>query len=181
MKTLRLLSFAAVIAIALAGCAGKDGAPGATGPQGPQGNANVIDHTFPIISTDWSFSLPGYYWVQFIDNDITQSILNTGSVEVFVNYNTGSWNNLPYTEVISPSLTGIWSLNEALNTMQINYTYSDQINHNDPNTEYTASTIYFKIVCIAGPVMKKHPNTNWHNYNEVESIIKQENGIVRNN
>ena len=146
MKTLRLLSFAA--AIAIAGCTGPKGDAGPAGQNGANGNANVIDHTFSVSSWTWTAS-PGYWWAQWTDNDITQSILNTGSVNVFVSYNNGtSWNNIPYSEVVSPTLTGVWTVNAALNTMQVNYTYSDQAAHSDPNTEYSTTASWFKVVWL---------------------------------
>ena len=178
MKTLRLLSFAAGISMLLAGCTGPKGD---TGPAGANGNANVIDHTYSVSMSNWTYvGSPYYYWyTQWTDADVSQSILNTGSVETFVSYNSGtSWNMVPYTEVLSSTLTGIWTVNAALNTMQINYSYSDATAHSDPNTEYGVPAIWFKVVCIAGPVMKKHPNTNWHNYAEVKAIEDQEGATI---
>lgn len=181
MKTFKVLSFVAAAALMLAGCGGPKGDTGPMGPagaQGPQGNANVIEQTYSVTTPSWvAVGSPAYWYVQLPDSYLTSDIMNYGSAEAFVSYNAGtSWNNIPYSEVVATNVTGIWTVNDAIGTVQVNYTYSDGTLGSDPNTEYS-TTCYFKVVTIAGSVMKKHPNTDWHNYNAVESVVNQENGV----
>lgn len=180
MKTFKVLTIIAAAAIMMAGCRGAEGPQGPQGPQGIPGldgtNANVVEQTYAV--TSWTPNTgPNYWWAQLSDSYLTSAILNYGAVDVFVSYNSGAtWNNVPYSEVVATNVTGIWTVNDAVGTVQVNYTYSDGTLGSDPNAEYSA-TCQFKVVCIAASVIKRHPNVNLNNYAQVENLVSQENGL----
>ena len=172
MKTLKVLSVVAATALMLAGCTGPKGDPGATGPQGPQGNANVSETTYTIYS--WSWSSPQYYAALTIPS-LTQNIQDYGSVTAFISIDNGlTWNSIP-TTTVDPSENAYWSLATQTGLAQISFEWQSKLADGDPNATWATSTLA-KVVCVASGVMKKHPNTNWNNYYQVESVVSQENG-----
>jgi len=166
MKNLLIL----LTVITLFSSCGKDGA---TGPQGPQGNANVVAGNYDVKYSAWSIYTPSqglpFYTVSVTDNDITSSIVSNGSVSAFISFDNNTWYNLPYNDFQTP-------------TFFINYRFlystdvvSFDIVPSDGGTLTLYNDYYFKVVAIAGSIKKKHPNTNWNNYEEVMKVMNQEN------
>jgi hypothetical protein len=124
----------------------KDGAPGPTGPTGPQGptgNANVQSQTFTV--TNWTLSSTPSYQASITDNEITQAILNNGTISAFWADGTGGWIPLPVTV---PTTTGIssqtWAVDFGLNTIDITVVNNDYSTPSNPGSQT------FKIVATAG-------------------------------
>src|SRR5258706_13146760 len=92
MKTRIYLTGISLALILFNGCV-KDPAVGPRGPQGPQGpagNANVIGTN--AVTVNWTYdSGMNAYTSQINASDITQDIVNTGSVQVFIQYGTEWW------------------------------------------------------------------------------------------
>ena len=148
----------------------KDGAPG---PQGPQGNANVVAGNYDVKYSAWSIYTPSqglwFYTVSVTDNDITPAIVSNGSVSAFISFDNNTWYNLPYNDF-------------QTSTFFINYRFlysagvvSFDIVPSDGGAITLYNDYYFKVVAIAGSIVKKHPGTNWNNYEEVMQVMGQEN------
>lgn len=74
---------------------GDTGAAGATGAQGVQGNANV--HSITLTNQSWIKSGSDYEINANVPL-ITQSIVNTGAVSVFISFDGGTnWTGTPIT------------------------------------------------------------------------------------
>lgn len=185
MKTLRLLSLATVFAFVFAGCTGPAGPQGPAGANGANGNANVTSALYNVYQSGWTYDNTLMNWYVHLTpvTALTSSFINAGGVvSVFFSTNSGaSWNALPYTEVVGTNLTASWSVNMTAGLVQVNYAYSDETAHLDPCSEYgvNPNPLQFSVTCIAAGIVKKHANANWNNYYEVQSIIKQENGITQ--
>lgn len=68
------------------------------GPAGKDGNANVSSKTYSVSS--WSVPAGGQIYADISDADITQAIIDSGSVMVYL-YNTNYWTPLPYNHYFS--------------------------------------------------------------------------------
>ncbi|MDP1747567.1 MAG: hypothetical protein Q8L90_18475 [Bacteroidota bacterium] len=137
----------------------KDGAPGA---QGPQGNANVQSSTFTV--TSWGYTAP-YYYVDLPVSSITQDIINTGAVLVYLK--DGSANvQLPYTwypnanysETLTPLIT--------LGNVRILVEDSDQTQPDNPG-----AGDQFKVVVMASKSMLRNPHIDFKNFASVEKAF----------
>jgi hypothetical protein len=171
-KTILNTMMAIGIALMLNGCAGKDGAPGATGPQGAQGNANVTTQTWTVSS--WGNNGSNYY-ASFSDPNLTSAIQSSGTVEVFFTPDGGTtWTALPFTQYMgSGSPNYYWEYKTQVGVVYVLWTYNGAGLGSDPNAIYGV-TSEFKDVCIAAAIMKQHPNTNWKDYSQVQSIISSQ-------
>jgi hypothetical protein len=101
------LGLAVVMALTFVACQGPPGPTGATGPQGtvgpagPSGSPNILSS--PWISTeasDWVRNNIGTFILTRIAPQVTQEIVDRGSVVVFLrNFNQDTWlgNELPIT------------------------------------------------------------------------------------
>jgi len=154
MKTVKLL-IAMVIIASLSACTGKDGAPGATGPAGV---ANITSNIYSITPGSWSNPSAGEYVVNISDADITSS--NTDGVEVFLGTGNGIWLGLPASSTLS-------------NGDNLEFDYQDgQIGLIYLFSSTPVVTIDIKVVVIPPAAMNIHPNTNWHDYAQVNAIIE---------
>jgi hypothetical protein len=156
MRTTALFSILTTCFIALSmtlySCKGKDGAPGPTGPagtngidgkdgtngiNGTNGNANVIGtNTITTFSSDWTGS-GIFYSTKFNVPGITQSIVDKGTVLVFIKYGT-EW-------LLLPDISG-------KNIMQYTFGvgYVSILNYNtDYSTNSNPGTKTFRVVIIA--------------------------------
>lgn len=172
MKTLKTLSLVLSLIILFASCAkkgdtGPSGTNGTNGTTGKNGNANVKSSIFTV--TNWS-SNSNYYYVNITDNNVTQAILDSGAVVVYWTPNAGTnWAELTY-YVYSTTGPGYYlEFNHFLNQITVYWVYAGGGLNATPTSLYP--TIKFKVVCIAASAMKKHPDTNWHNYSEVQKVL----------
>jgi len=159
-KTIFLFTFS-ICVILIIGCA-KDGE---TGPQGPQGNANVVSVTKNVASNDWIMSDPIYY-VDLTASNISQDILNGGTIQVFMESTTeiGVWLNLPWVQTYS-SYFSTFNFNYSLGSVRVSKYDSDNTQTSNPGVRS------FKIVAIAGSARHANPNVDWTNYSEIESTF----------
>ncbi|HTB05810.1 MAG TPA: hypothetical protein VK806_02570 [Bacteroidia bacterium] len=160
-KTILNTMMAIGIALMLNGCAGKDGAPGATGPAGANGVANITSNVYPITPGSWSNPGTGEYAVNISDASITDAT-NDG-VEVFISTNGTLWLGLPATNLL-------------VNGDQMEFAYqTGQVSLIYLNSSAPSNTVSLKVVTIPPAIMKQHPNTNWKDYSQVQSIINSQN------
>jgi hypothetical protein len=158
MKNKLYLFAVAFSAIALLYGCGKDGAVGPEGPQGPQGNANVLGSNALVI--DWAYNSTTNAYTDTIGaQDISQDIVNTGSVEVFYLNNSTEWWPLPDTYGSTVTTYGF-----GVGYVSLQSTTYDQTLPNPPST--------LRIVIISSAERMAHPNVNWKNYEEAKAALK---------
>lgn len=144
---------------ALAGCT-KTGPQGLTGPEGPTGAsgvANISSSIFSVVPGAWNTTTDGY-GVNITDNDLSDA--STDGVEVFFSVDQTTWYGLPESSLIHSGDNMEYAY--AAGQVTILYAYST----------YPSVTTYYKIVVIPPSIMKQNPNTNWHNYNQVNALIQ---------
>lgn len=130
---------------------------GATGPAGANGTVNISSNIYTVTPGSWSYVPPGGYVTSVADPAITNA--NTDGIEVFISYNSTSWSGLPISTVVNSG-------------DEMSYTYMNgQMIFEYGYTSAPTDTLYFKIVVISPTVMKQHPNTNWNDYDQIQSII----------
>lgn len=71
---------------------------GDIGPAGKDGNANVSSKYYTVSS--WSVPAAGSIYTDIANSDITQSVIDSGSVMVYLNVNN-AWTPLPYNRYYS--------------------------------------------------------------------------------
>jgi len=153
MKT-KLFLFAS-IAVFLTACKGEKGD---TGPPGAQSNANVQSFTVTVESSSWIQEPP--VWKSNIDvSAITQSIIDHGTVSVFISYDGSRWWALP-----SSSVGAEFNYYFFIHNVEIIYSLS---NGNTPNLP--PPTSQFKIVTITGSIARDNPDIDWNNYSEIKA------------
>ena len=156
MKTKKLFLFAAIITAVLSACKGDKGD---TGPQGAQGNANVQSYTYTVNPSNW-YALT-YEW----DTDlgvsaVSQSILDRGTVNVFMSTDGGSnWLALPF------SFTGAeFNFLYKVGTVTVAYSWDNGVLPSSaPNT------CKFKVIVVPGSIVRNNPHIDWNNYSEVRA------------
>lgn len=130
---------------------GKQGDPGPAGANGVNGNANVVSQTFDVYSWSWSSNNT---WLNA--TIITQSIVNSGSVSVFMETSpySGQWAAIPL------NMSGV----------QISYAY--EVNYvNVISSPQPSSLERFKVVAIASSARIANPNIDYNNYYEVKGAF----------
>ena len=145
------------IAVALTFSACKKGDTGPAGKDGKDGNANVIGTNNVTIS---SWSSGGTNWTATITvAGITQSIIDKGSVSVFVQYGSDWWS--------MPDING-------KNSMQYGFGvgYVNLLNQNSDGTLPTnPGSKTFRVVFISASAKEANPNVNWQDYNQVKQLM----------
>ena len=174
MKTLNLIVFSIVVVFFISSCSkdgsvGPAGTAGTNGTNGTNGNANVKTMTFTV--TTWS-SLSAYYYVYLNDTSITSTILNSGAVEVFWHITGTTWNQTPWVTYNPAGYTLIQQA--ALGKVTVYWTYDGGTLNQSFNAFWGVSTCNFKVVCIASSAIKKHPDTDWNNYSEIQRALNIE-------
>ncbi|MBI4932111.1 MAG: hypothetical protein HY841_15240 [Bacteroidetes bacterium] len=162
MKSKLLFVFTIITALVTSiGCKKKEGPAGAAGK-----DANVKAQTFSV--TSWAYSSPSYY-ANYSDADITSTVQNSGTVDLFFSSNGGTtWRALPFTQYIGTS-DYYWGYNTSVGNVQPTWTYSSSLSSgSDPNTVYGV-TAMFKVVCVSAGARKANPDLDWSNYNEVKT------------
>lgn len=150
---------------------GATGPKGDTGPQGPIGNANVFTDTFSLANADWAWnSAYGYttgnnayvtYFTRYHDvtfSKVTQGMLDTGMVMVFINpyaNSTNQWAPMPYTFL---NFGSQYYFNFVFETMpgkvRLHYFYTANGSGTTPTTLGTdvIPTHRYKIVAVGGTI-----------------------------
>lgn len=136
----------------------KDGAPGA---QGPQGNANVQSSTFTV--TSWGYTAP-YYYVELPVSSITQDIINTGAVLVYLKDGTTNV-QLPYTFYPTATYSRTISTIIEFGKVTIYVEDSDQTQPSDPGAGQ------FKVLVMASKSMIQNPDIDFKNFESVKKAF----------
>jgi hypothetical protein len=150
MKKVKLISikyFVFALLISLAACEGDKGDVGPAGPAGPTGatgatgNANAKVQTFTGVT--WTISAPGYY-CSMTDADITQDMVDNGTIMVYLSNGSGGWIALPYTIPINSTYSSTFTPVHYLNGVTVWKYDTDYTQAVDPGPKT------FKVVVIAG-------------------------------
>ena len=151
MKTLRTLLLLVVLSSLLSTGCTKEGKQGEQGVAGRDGNANVSSYTFDVYAGDWSSNSVFLY-----NPNITQSIVNSGAVQVYMESSpySGIWAALPL------SISGT----EIIHAHQLNYV--EIIASPQPSSHER-----FKMVVIASSARLANPNVDYLNYEEVKKTF----------
>ena len=158
---------ALTLGLTLASCAkkGDTGPAGPAGTNGTNGNANVKSMSMTVVSSSWIYDATNkVYRATIIDVNITQDIVNTGAVMVYI-VSGGTNLALPVTVYPSTAYSETFSFTFSLNTLVINVQDSDLTQPNNPGA-YT-----FKIVKIAASGRMANPNVNYNDYNAVKKAF----------
>ena len=147
---------------------------GPTGPEGPAGNANVKSMSFTVTANQWyhigTTGTPGERFETILTVPIiTQDIVSTGAVNMYISQNGNQWTAMPYTY---PTGTGptygfteswicSYSLNQAIIDLQ----------DSDFNTQPPSATVFVKIVAVAASGRIANPDLDWNNYSAVKAAF----------
>ena len=161
-----------------AGTAGPAGTPGTQGPQGPKGDtgtANVIYSAWLDVkySPD-TVHLPGGvidtggYFANVTAAKLTNAILNTGEIKVYINVGT------PTQQVVLP--LPYFDIYTSVNINPAFFLQRIQLYSNADISSFTDGTgakrYQYRYVLIPGAVPgQKAPKVNWNNYDEVKSYL----------
>ncbi len=158
-----LIGSAAILCLAITSCnKGDRGPEGPAGTNGTNGVSNIQTSTLTTTNANWTYVASSKsYTANITYAAVTSSVVDKGTVQVFMGGPSGTWVALPYSYGIEQILysyrTGeVW----------LEYTYSDNTVPPIP------SGLTFKIVVIPPGMVK--PNVNVHDYSE----LKQAYGIV---
>ena len=159
MKTLRVLSFAALLALVFTGCSGPEGPQGPAGTPGSNGLNGVANITISVYDIQsWLFNAsPAYYYNSATDGAITDPTAETVQVFFSANSANGPWQAVPANNVFNAGdqITYSWTTN----TISFFYDFSSLSN--------VPADVYFNVAVIPPAVMKKHPGFNWKDGNAV--------------
>ncbi len=157
IKTLILLSS---ISIFILSCS-KDGT---TGPQGPTGNANIMAVNFQVTNTQWTGLGTQAVIYTFLTTAITQEVINSGTLQLFVSPNDTLWHE--------------WNGTNQFNGIRYTYEYSvgtlsvDVLSGSATITSTNLDPVsYFKLVVIPPAMKAYHPSVNYKNYTEVKQAF----------
>ena len=109
------------------------------GPAGKDGNANVSSKFYTVSS--WSVPASGQIYTDIADADITQNVIDSGSVMVYLN-TSGSWTPLPYNHYYSDHFIAT-TFQCSVGTVRVVVTESDLTNPPQDN-------LSLKVVAIGG-------------------------------
>ena len=137
---------------------------GPAGPAGKDGNANVVSST--ITSSSWAYTEPSWA-ITFTDPAITQEIINSGAVLVYIKVGD-NYTQLPLTFYLSSSYSSTIEVSTFVGGLSLFWTDSDLVQPNNPGSQT------FKVVVIAGSGMIQNPNVDYSNYEEVKSKFNLE-------
>lgn len=149
------------------GPAGPPGPTGATGATGATGNANVKAGKAPITPANWTWDAATKSCNLTVnDVDITQNVVDYGTISVFASTTDGGWVALPYTSDLSPSVNLSIGVYYNLGLVKLSLSRSDGANDLTPFINFT-----LKIVAITGAQKMDNPKTNWKDYNQVMQVV----------
>jgi hypothetical protein len=131
------------------------------GPAGPIGNANVVSSS--ISTSNWINEDP--MWTLNLSYPaITQEIINTGAVLVYMKYNSSPYIQLPIT-FTNQGYSSIVDFESFVGGLKIHWTDTDlSLPENPGNRD-------FKIVVIAASGLAKNPNLDFNNYDKVKKAF----------
>ena len=129
--------------------------------KGNYGNANIYSSQYTVT---WTINAPAYY-CDISDYNITQAVLDYGSVQVYMSTGTDGWIALPYTIPISSSYSTTYIFAHYLGSVRVVKSDTDYTQTGNPGTTT------FKIVCISASGRKANPNVNLRNYEEVKKAF----------
>ncbi|MGZ3883702.1 MAG: hypothetical protein ACXVPQ_00925 [Bacteroidia bacterium] len=161
MKAIKQAAFVLLICMAFIQCKKTAGPKGDTGPQGPAG-ASMEVTTYTTTSSSWvSYAWP-YSYLEATLNvpSVTSSVVSGGDVKVFI-YNTAdsTWIALP-----QPFLNSQYNYKYKTGKVFIDFTL---VNNATPPTP---SAQEFKVVVMPPAFIKKNPNVNVNNYEELTGL-----------
>jgi hypothetical protein len=131
---------------------------GPEGPPGRDGNANVLATT--VTSSAWVFNSPS--WVLALpDPYITPDIVDFGAVVVYVASGNG-FTQLPLTFYTNPNYSTTIEVSHYVGGVTLFWTDSDLFQPTNPGTRT------FKIVKIAGTLLRENPDLDLSNYEAVK-------------
>ena len=125
------------------------------------GNAKIYSTQYTVT---WTIDAPGYYCTMD-DVNITQDIVDSGIVEVYMSNGSNGWISLPITMPISSTYSSTFTPVHYLGGVSV-WAY-------DTDTEQSADpgTTTFKIVCISAAAKLANSNLDWNNYAEVKNAF----------
>jgi len=136
---------------------GPAGSNGANGTDGVDGNANVIG-TNTVIVSNWNMT-GSFYTAEITASGITQDIVNTGLVSVFIKYGS-YWYSLP-------DINGKNSTSYGFSVGKV-----ELFNQNsDYSVPVYPGSLTFRIVIISSTRIRANPGTDWNDYNEISSVF----------
>jgi hypothetical protein len=139
------------------GAQGIQGVQGAQGVKGQNGNANVIGSNEVTIS---SWTQNSISWTANLTmGAITQDVVNTGTVKVFIKYGSEWW--------ALPDISGKNSTQYGFGVGSVTLYNSNS----DGTLPSNPSSKTFRIVVIPSSGLAKHPDTDWNNYKEVSELL----------
>ena len=150
---LRLLTLLALI-LPISSCV-----RGPEGPPGLNGNANVFATT--VTSSAWLFNNPSWA-LPIPDPNITPDIIDFGAVLVYISFGNG-YTQLPLTIYTNPAYSSTIEVSSYVGGVTIFWTDSDLAQPSNPGLRT------FKIVKIAGSLLKANPDLDLTNYEAVKS------------
>ena len=140
---------------------GDKGDTGAQGPQGEEGNANVKSFTFQIASTDYVTNPTNSSWeeVDLAVSDITQDIVDNGSVHTYISFNADGYRSLPFTFITNDGIT-----RSVFDMHRVGFVKIRSLATDGLPVKYQGT---FKVVVIEGRAGKMDAGINWDSYEEV--------------
>jgi hypothetical protein len=149
-----------------AGPKGDTGPAGPTGTVGPAGNANVKSNTFTNIT--WTFNSTTKNFEAIISySAITQEIVNTGAVMMYMETSSNYYSQLPTSFMFDASTILFFEFEHYNGGVKV-YVH----NSNLDNSIAPQSTIKFKIVAVAGSAKAQNPNVDYGNYTKVKEAYQ---------
>jgi len=160
-KTIKLMtivftSLSLTLGLTLTSC--KKGDIGPAGPSGTNGVANIQSSTVTTNNLSWLFdNTDNSYSAILTFSAINQSVMDKGTVQVFVGDGTGQeWNALPF----------------SYTNVQFNYSFKSgqviiSVNLSDGSAPSNPGIMQFKIIVI--PPAMVNPNVNVKNYTNLKS------------
>lgn len=158
---------AASVIVALFSCKGDTGAQG---PTGATGNAAIVSvYTYKIPAGKWVTN-SSYPWE--IDCTLADSLINTtGEMDCYYSADSINYLQLPWiTNGNAPEFEQSWVYN---NTGAVTVRWYN-ISNNPTTAPTPPKNAWFKVVSIPTAAIKKHPNTNWYNWNEVNAVLAEQ-------
>jgi hypothetical protein len=146
---------------------GETGDTGDKGSKGDAGTANVLYSSWLDLSFRQSTQTPGLYFTQIQEARITDDLLSTGEVKVYINVNLANdkvVTALPYTEgtyTVKPFFVN------GIIELQANGNFST-------GTDATSGQKYFQyryVIIPGGAHVRSDKSINWNNYSEVKAYL----------
>ena len=153
------------------GAAGATGATGATGAQGEPGTANVIYSDWLDVTYEGSDTTG---WFAEIDApQLDDSILNTGTMKVYVNFLSDSANNqliLPLPVINEIYFTGV-TIQPYFSNQTITLVSNGNVSSYTDNGNHYFQYRY--VLIPGGTAAGRNPKgtVNWNNYAEVKKFL----------